>query len=208
MKPDRPLWHAWWAEGRPGSFSSDGFMAAMAEWVSQKGHSGPEPSRKMAEYTALNAVRMRRVAKTHVMSPEMQHLLDSGACDGQHWVIITESWCGDGAQTTPIIRKLAERAGVPVYWVLRDSGTTIIDDFLINGGRSVPIWVVADGGGQVLGHWGPRPSTAAAMAAEYRSAPQPREDYDAFSTRLQLWYARNRGKEFEQEALDMLLGIA
>ena len=72
----------------------------------------------------------------------------------------------------------------------------------------MPIWVVADGGGQVLGHWGPRPSTAAVMAAEYRSAPQPREDYDAFSTRLQLWYARNRGKEFEQEALDMLLGIA
>ncbi len=179
----------------------------MAEWSGQGGHSGPSPSLKLAGYTALNAVRMRRVAKTYSISETMRNFLDSGACKTQHWVIITESWCGDGAHITPIIQQLAECAGVPLDWMLRDTGTPIIDDFLTGGGRSIPIWIVADKGGRVKGHWGPRPSTATDMVSEYRQAPEPKVDYATYSARLQLWYSRNKGREFEQEALRMLQEI-
>ena len=201
---DRKRWSTWWKEGRPGALTSEEFEACMAHWVKKGGHSGPERSEKLSEYTALNAVRMRRIGKTYAMSEPMEALLTSGRCNGQHWVVITESWCGDAAQSAPIIGAWAKKAGVPLEWVLRDGANGIIDDFLTRGGRSVPIWIVADKGGRVLHHWGPRPQAAMQMVQEFRSMPEPKLPYSEFAATVQLWYAKDKGRSFEKEAMALL----
>ena len=203
----RPVWATWWADGRPGAMTPEAYGQAMLDWVEQKAHSGPEPKEKYAEYTRLNAARARRVAKTYRMSVDMATILDSGRTGGQHWVVITESWCGDAVQCLPLIRMWAERAGVPLEVMLRDTGVPLIDDFLTRGGRSIPVWIVAEASGTVLGQWGPRPETARQMVLEHREAPEPKPPYSEFAAQVQLWYARNRGREIEREAREMLAGI-
>ena len=200
----RPQWARWWADGRPGAMNTAAYLEAMAEWTASETHSGPDPSEKLAEYTALNAVRMKRVGKTYKMGEAMTELLESGACEGQHWVVITESWCGDAAQSGPLISRLAEVAGVTLEWVLRDGPNGIIEDFLTNGGKSIPMWIVADATGEVMGTWGPRPSTVKNMVAEYKAQPEPKPPYAEYAAQVQLWYARNRGKDFEVEAQGLL----
>ena len=204
MPAEYPLWEAWWSAGRPGAMTPLEFESAMNDWVSGDTHSGPEPSEKLAGYTRLNAVRMRRVAKTYRMSEPMQDFLDSGVCRGQHWVVITESWCGDAVQVSPLINIWAERAGATVELALRDGAHAIIEDFLTRGGKAIPKWVVADDQGGVLALWGPRPSTAHKMVAAYRALPEPKPAYAEFAAEVQLWYAKDRGRELEKEALELL----
>ena len=187
--------------------SHESYVAAMEQWAKRGEHSGPEAYEIFAEYTALNGVRMKRVAKTYKMGEEMKAFLESGACAGQHWVVITESWCGDAIQSGPLIARMAETAGVTLEWVLRDGPNGIIDDFLTDGGRSIPIWIVADDQGQVLGTWGPRPATVRDKVVEYRARPEPKPPYAEYAAEIQLWYARNRGREIEAEALALLTGI-
>ena len=204
----RPIWAAWWADGRPGAMTTEACGQAMFDWVEQRAHSGPELKEKYAEYTRLNAARARRVIKTYRMSGEMETVLDSGKTEGQHWVVITESWCGDAVQSLPLIQMWAHRAGVSLEIMLRDTGVPLIDDFLTRGGRSIPMWIVAEGSGAVLGQWGPRPETARKMVLAHREAPEPKPPYAEFAAQVQLWYARDRGREIEQEARDMLAGLA
>lgn len=205
---DKPIWRRWWSEGQRGAMSGAEFQSFMEEWVADGEHSGPESSVKLAEYTALNLVRMKRVAKTYRMSDAMAQHLDSGASRGQHWIIITESWCGDAAHATPLIQAWADRGGARAQWVLRDGKNGLIDDFLTRGGRSIPIWVVADAAGNILGQWGPRPQPAKDMVDAYKSAPGPKVAYSEYAASVQLWYARNKGVAFEKEARDLLLGMA
>ena len=204
MSAEYPLWDAWWSAGRPGAMTPAEFESAMNDWVAEEAHSGPEPSEKLVGYTRLNAVRMRRVAKTYRMSEPMQAFLDSGACRGQHWVVITESWCGDAVQVSPLINIWAERAGATLELALRDGAHAIIEDFLTRGGKAIPKWVVADDQGGMLAQWGPRPSTAHDMVAAHRALPEPKPDYAEFAAEVQLWYARDRGRELEKEALELL----
>lgn len=204
MEMDRLAWKRWWTAGRPGAMTAREYDRAMQGWVDAQAHSGPEQKEKYAEYTRLNAARARRVAKTYRMSDAMSAWLDSGAAQDQHWVVITESWCGDAVQCLPLIRMWAERAGVPLDVVLRDVPESIMDDFLTHGGRSIPVWIVAHGDGRVLGQWGPRPATARDMVLAHRQAPEPKPPYAEFAAQVQLWYARDRGKEIEHEALALL----
>lgn len=204
----RPIWEAWWKQGRPEAMTAAVYDAAMAAWVEGETHSGPEHKEKYAEYTRLNATRTRRVAKTYRMSDEMASLLDSGQCTGQHWVVLTESWCGDAVQCLPLIRHWADRAGATLEVALRDGEPDLIADFLTNGGRSIPVWIVADAEGRVLGQWGPRPETARRMVLAHREAPEPKPPYSEFAAQVQLWYARDRGREIEREAMEMLHRIS
>ena len=183
------------------------YTLAIQAWVDAHAHSGPEQKEKYAEYTRLNAARARRVAKTYRLSDAMCAWLDSGEAQGQHWVVITESWCGDAVQCLPLIQKWADRAGVPLDIVLRDVPHSIVDDFLTNGGRSIPLWIVSDVNGHVLGQWGPRPATARNMVLAHRNAPAPKPPYSEFVAQVQLWYVRNRGEEIEMEALNLLADL-
>lgn len=69
---------------------------------------------------------------------------------------ITEDWCGDAMLNNPIIRRVAEAADLDMRAVLRDADTDLIDRYLTNGGRAIPIYVLLDQAGQVVGKWGPR----------------------------------------------------
>ena len=55
-----------------------------------------------------------------------------------------------------ILRHLGEVYDLDMRIAYRDADTTLIDRHLTNGGRSIPIYLLLDDEGEVLGKWGPR----------------------------------------------------
>ena len=146
---------------------------------------------------------MRRVTKTLKWPVELATFLDGGHVSGQHWVCITESWCGDAAQTLPFIAVMAERGGASLDIVLRDGDNGLIEAFLSGGSRSIPKWIIADQVGRVLGTWGPRPAPLQQMVQANKTSDQPLTKQE-LAVQIQLWYARDRGRHFFREAEAML----
>lgn len=93
-----------------------------------------------------------------------------------HILAITEDWCGDAMLNNPIIFKIAEAAGVEVRAALRDEDTDLIDRHLTNGGRAIPIYLLLNEAGQVVGKWGPRAPELQKVVDEGRANLPSKED--------------------------------
>ena len=89
---------------------------------------------------------------------------------------ITEDWCGDAMLNNPIIRRVAEAAGLDMRAVLRDADTDLIDRYLTNGGRAIPMYVLLSDTGEVIGKWGPRAPELQANVVNKRASLPDKED--------------------------------
>ncbi|GLC90454.1 thioredoxin family protein [Lysinibacillus piscis] len=89
---------------------------------------------------------------------------------------ITEDWCGDAMLNNPIIRRVAEAANLDMRAVLRDEDTDLIDRYLTNGGRAIPMYILLDAEGQVIGKWGPRAPELQEFVMAKRAGLPDKED--------------------------------
>ncbi|GAB0170926.1 thioredoxin family protein [Lysinibacillus sp. CTST325] len=89
---------------------------------------------------------------------------------------ITEDWCGDAMLNNPVIRRVTEAAGLEMRAVLRDADTDLIDRYLTNGGRAIPVYILLDDAGQVVGKWGPRASELQELVVSKRATLPDKED--------------------------------
>ena len=93
-----------------------------------------------------------------------------------HLLTITEDWCGDAMLNNPIIRKVAEAAGIEIRTVLRDEDTDLIDCHLTNGGRAIPVYLLLNEDGEVVAKWGPRAPELQELVMTMRSQLPDKED--------------------------------
>ncbi|MGN8644542.1 thioredoxin family protein [Gracilibacillus sp. HCP3S3_G5_1] len=93
-----------------------------------------------------------------------------------HFLTITEDWCGDAMMINPIIRKIAEAGNIEARVALRDQDTDLIDRHLTNGGRAIPIVLMLDGQGQLIGKWGPRAAEVQKMVDSGRASLPSKDD--------------------------------
>lgn len=93
-----------------------------------------------------------------------------------HILTITEDWCGDAMVNNSIIRKVAEAAGAEMRTFLRDADTDLIDRYLTNGGRAIPMYVLLNAAGEVVGKWGPRAPELQQLVMEMRAGLPDKED--------------------------------
>jgi len=160
-------------------------------------------AKKLHEYTKLNLQRMKRVEKTFTVSDELKQLL-STIKTKQNWVVITEGWCGDSAQNLPALAKIAiVNPLIELQIIERDENLNIMDLYLTNGTRSIPILISFDENGNEIFRWGPRPKEAQRLVTRLKSEGM---EHDAFVEQLHLWYARNKGVALESE-LKILLTV-
>ncbi|PKV63409.1 thioredoxin family protein [Pontibacter ramchanderi] len=163
---------------------------------------GTNHSEAMVEYTRMNAQRMRRVEKTTELDNELVDLMLS-VQNRMIWVIVTEAWCGDAAQTVPALVKIAEASPlIEVKLLLRDEYPEVIDAYLTNGGRSIPKLIVLDAETmEEVGTWGPRPAPAQALFMEMKAKDVP---YSEFVEKLHGWYGKDRSKALLQEFKELI----
>jgi len=168
-------------------------------------HTHPEEmkpeDRKFHEYKKLNIQRMKRIERTFEVSAELEEILLS-ITNEQHWVVITEGWCGDSAQNLPALAKFAKvNPLIQLQIIERDQNLDIMDLYLTNGTRSIPILISFDDSGNELFRWGPRPKEAQQLVSRLKNEGM---EHDAFVEQLHLWYAKNKGIALEMEFKKLL----
>lgn len=161
-----------------------------------------EPTTERIEATHLNAQRMKRIDKQCVLNPELVNVLKE-INKPVTWLLITESWCGDGAQCIPVIAKMAEQnSNINLQLILRDENLTIMDKFLSNGARAVPKLIFIQDK-LVKDVWGARPKRIQDMVLEYKRI-NPNASHDEFVTTLHLWYAKDKTQSIQIEFTELL----
>lgn len=166
--------------------------------------SGENHSEAMIHYTKMNVHRMNRHDKRSELTAEMVERLQN-ISRKMIWVVLTEAWCGDAAQTVPVINKMAEVSDkIDLHLIFRDENLEVMDQFLHNGkSRSIPKLICLDAETRdVIGEWGPRPASAQRLFETLRSDP------DVPSQRvteiLHKWYADDKSMEIQKEFLSLL----
>lgn len=161
-----------------------------------------DDEKKRHEDKKLNLHRMTRIEKHYSISEELKNLILQFD-KPQTWMIISETWCGDSAQNIPFIAKMAAvNPRIEIKIVMRDSNPDIMDLYLTNGTRSIPILVAFDESGKELLRWGPRPQEAKQLVNDLIAQGVEKS---IRAEKLHLWYGRNRGKNLENEMLNLLL---
>ena len=68
--------------------------------LAEEGRSTGEPDQEKIDYTKLNFSRTKRLDKTAKISTEQAEVFEN--ISAKHtWLVISEPWCGDAAQTLP-----------------------------------------------------------------------------------------------------------
>ncbi|WBX71565.1 thioredoxin family protein [Tenacibaculum retecalamus] len=163
---------------------------------------GPNQSDDLLNYSLLNDKRMKRLDKTIKISEETIAKLKD-IKEPQTWLVLTEGWCGDAAQNLPVINKIAEEnSNIQLKVVLRDENLELMDEFLTNGGRSIPKLIALSKNNQVIDTWEPRPTIATKMVADYKAE---HGSLDAnFKKDLQIWYNKNKGEDVQENLVSFL----
>jgi hypothetical protein len=113
-------------------------------------------------------------------------------------LVLAADWCGDASSSIPVVVRLVEAVpGFELRILRRDEHPEVMDRYLTNGSRSIPIVIVLDEEFNELGHWGPRPSVLQSWVMANRSTIPKAELYP----QVRSWYARDRGESTLREVL-------
>lgn len=155
-------------------------------------------------YVKLNWSRMNRWLKHGTIFPEAKAVIENISAP-QNWVVITEPWCGDAAHSVPFLHMLSElNPLINVSYELRDSEPFQINNYLTNGSKSIPKWIIRDEDGNDLATWGPRPTVLQELHLQLKAENTPSE---MAKTILQKWYNDDNGVTIQQEISALLKSL-
>ncbi len=173
---------------------------------------GPVQSPAMLNYTKLNIARMKRLDKTTRLSPKTLAAL-AKITEPQLWIVLTEAWCGDAAQSIPVLQKMTEAQPlISLRFLLRDENPEVMDAFLTNGGRSIPKLIITEGkDNEVKATWGPRPAPlqdivllSRAELAKIEDAEARKIHTEAEKYNVQKWYAKDKTLQTQEDVVSVL----
>ncbi len=192
------------AQGLENSLTYLEYMDLMEDLVRAQSTTG-EIDKDRVDFTALNYKRSLRLNKTIQLS-EADIAIFEGLKTKQIWLLITESWCGDAAQTLPVLNKLAEASeNIELRVILRDEHPELMDNFLTNGTRSIPKLIILNPELEVVTTWGPRTAAATKLVTDYKE--QFGKIDPEFKTRLQIWYNKDKGVSIINELTAVVQGL-
>ena len=185
------------------SMSYDEYRTLVTNLVEAQSTTGKEKTEALVEYTKMNDRRMKRWDKTVKLSDVIQEKIMAYS-KNITWIVLTESWCGDAAHIMPVINKVAEQnETIDLKVVLRDDNEDLMNQFLTNGGKSIPKLIMVDNDtNTVVDTFGPRPAIATEMVNTYKAqhgklTPEFKED-------LQRWYNKDKGQSTIEDLVNLL----
>ncbi|MGL5888932.1 MAG: thioredoxin family protein [Bacteroidia bacterium] len=184
------------------AMSWEQYYALLTTLMEQNKTTGPDQSESMLSYARLNLQRIKRIAKTTVLLPEVKESL-AAITKPVTLLIITEGWCGDAAQSLGVTELMSrEMPAATVRVILRDEHTDVMDHFLTNGGRAIPIVVILDSEtNEVLGKWGPRPTV---LQEKINNWKQQGLEKEQLIEQVHTWYTADKSKTVQIDFLAAL----
>ena len=187
------------------SFTFESYKELVQALVAAGKTSGPDQREDLIHYTELNAKRMKRIEKTTVLKEELKNLISS-IQEPMTWVLISEAWCGDAAQIVPVLGKIAaESELIDLQIILRDEHLDIMDQYLTNGGRSIPKLICLDQENREIFVWGPRPAAIQQVVNDTKA--EGITDHAVLVERIQYAYNENQTHSIQQEISDILANL-
>ena len=184
------------------SYTFDAYKSLVADLVTQGKTSGPEQREDLVHYTELNARRMKRIEKTTTLTADLIGTL-SQLNESLNWIVISEAWCGDAAQIVPILAAIAEKSEwIEMNIILRDEHLEVMDQYLTNGGRSIPKLICLDQQFQEVFTWGPRPKKIQQVAVETKA--EGITDHAVLVERIQNAYNQDKTASIQFELNELL----
>ncbi len=164
---------------------------------------GHEQSDALLHYSELNEARLHRLDKTIQVVDEVCVFLKNIE-KIYIWLVISEGWCGDAAQILPVINKMAEVSDkIDFRIVLRDDNPEVMNMFLTNETKSIPILIVIDKEtGEVVNHFGPRPTAAKQLILDYKAQHGVVDEPAKIA--LQKWYLADKGISIQKEIMHLM----
>lgn len=105
-------------------------------------------------------------------------------------LVIAEDWCNDAVSTVPVLARLAESVpGMELRILRRDEHPELMDEYLTDGARAIPIVLLLDAACEPIGVWGPRPPELQEWVMANRGL-----DKTVRNREVRKWYARDRGE--------------
>lgn len=146
---------------------------------------------------------MLRVGKTHSVSAQLADQV-TRLKQKIYWLVLTEHWCGDAAQSLPVFNKIAEMSEgkIEMKLVYRDQNPKLMDAYLTNRTRSIPKLIQLNEQFNVTGIWGPRPTEAQKLVKRLKSDAATAT---AYANELHLWYAKDNQQSLEAEISKLLI---
>lgn len=156
------------------------------------------------QYIRQNIARMKRLTRKKV-DPDKNLLTDSELNRKIYIVVLTEAWCGDASQIVPVAYNFFKNFPFAEFrCFLRDENPELMDHFLTNNTRSIPIIALFDENMSLSGYWGPRPKAAQELYQSLRKAELP---MDELVYQLHKWYADDKSASTINELQQMILSL-
>ena len=170
--------------------------------MAEEGKTSGEQEEGHIAATKMNAHRMKRVEKTTVLDEAMSARLKHFG-PGLKFLIVAETWCGDAGQNVPSMAVMGRACNcVDIRVIMRDEHLDIMDQFLTNGGRAIPIMLLLDEDYNVLGKWGPRPRVIQEQVMKNKETQEFTKE--EMNVEVQRWYTKDKGLSLQTEIIHML----
>jgi hypothetical protein len=179
------------------------YRKLMGNLAAEGKSTGEVQNQEMGDYTLLNEQRMKRLDKTIKIDAVAESKIKEFD-KKTTWLVLTESWCGDAAQTLPVINKIAQlNDKITLRVVLRYENIELMEQFLSNGAMAIPkLIAIDDANGELMGEWGSRPTLATKMVQDQKN--RYGELTPEFKQDLQLWYNKDKGQNTVSDLLSLL----
>ncbi len=177
------------------------------ELLADEKTTGEDQSEELLEMTRLNIARMTRIDKTINMQPASKEAA-AAIKKPQVWLILTEAWCGDAAQTIGVMRAFAKQNSlIEMRFLLRDEHPELMDQYLTDGkNRSIPKLIAVDkASGEELFNWGPRPASLQKQFKDMQSSGVDAEDSEET---IHQWYTKDKTLSTQDELAELIIESA
>ena len=161
----------------------------------------PYQDEEYLNYTKLNWARMNRWLKRFEPNDAIKNLVSS-ITEPQHWILITEPWCGDAGHTAAQLYQIVRNnPNIDFDVELRDSAPFLIDDYLTDGSKSIPKLVIRNDVGHDKLIWGPRPAKLQELFMQLKAEGKALEEIKEV---IQKWYNDDKGEALQEELVAAL----
>lgn len=134
-------------------------------------------SKEQYEETLTNHKESFNHIYNHFTFPENDHAkLEAIKKQNLRVLIIAQEFCGHCMLDVPIMFRLAEETDMPVSVFVRDENLDLMDEYLTNDKRVIPIFVFINEDGEEVAKWGPLAPEIKDFTDELRKDMPAKED--------------------------------
>ena len=156
-------------------------------------------------YYELNKKRIDRILNTFKAKDSQNERFEQLNFSGK-LLIISEGWCGDAAQSVPVIYRFFDKH-LEIKMAHRDQNEGLMNQYLTNGSKSIPILLILNKNNEVLAHWGPRPEFGNDLFHQFKNdeVAYPKEK---FMEDMQMAYNKDKGASIIEEIIDAISDVS